>query len=245
MGFGSNVFRFEKFKLGNMFDKYKEDPERIFLGANTPFESKVWGKALGKDYEPTVDMWGGATKDDYSKAEEAGIDTKDGRKMHDIARAITSIFAGNAAFGGASAGGEAATAGAEGAAGSGGVEAAGGVTAASSGGGTTAASSSPGWTQYLQMGSQSMGGQQQQRPQQEPVASTPIYLERPKTFNELLAEYNTNAGRMNDGNTIELRDGRAYLKDDKGAELGSAPADKGLYAALNSMKEEEVDHGTA
>jgi hypothetical protein len=92
-GFISDVMKFEKSKLGNVIDKYKDDPERPLLGINTPFESQVWGKILGKDYTPTVDMYGGATKDDSAKAKSEGINTGPGESMHNIARAITSAFA--------------------------------------------------------------------------------------------------------------------------------------------------------
>lgn len=116
MGFFGDVFDFEQFKLGNMWDKYKKDPERLFLGINTPLEGKLWGTVLGKDYSPTVDMYGGATQDDVQKARQAGINTGPGESMHGLARAITSMYAGGAAgkamgFGGSAAGGGTAEAG--------------------------------------------------------------------------------------------------------------------------------------
>lgn len=104
-GFVSDVLKFEKSKLGNLMGKYKDDPERPLLGINTPFESKVWGSLLGKDYEPTVDMFGGATKDDVAKAKGEGINTGPGESMHNIARAITSLFAMNYAGGAMPSGG--------------------------------------------------------------------------------------------------------------------------------------------
>jgi hypothetical protein len=93
-------------------DLYRKDPERIFIGANTPFESAVWGTILGKDYEPTVDMFGGTTSYNSKTASERGINTGPGESMHQIARAITMFFAGGA-LGDAMGGGEAATAGTE------------------------------------------------------------------------------------------------------------------------------------
>jgi hypothetical protein len=111
MSWFGDVFDFESFKLGNMWDKYRQDPERAFLGINTPFESKVWGGITGKNYTPTVDMYGGATPDDVQKARQAGINTGPGQSMHGIARTIASMYAGGAAgkafggFGGAQAGG--------------------------------------------------------------------------------------------------------------------------------------------
>ena len=99
MGTLKNIFDFEKFKLGNMWGKVKDNPEQLLLGAGDPFSAKVWGGVTGKDYEPLVDQWGGATKDDYAKAEAAGIDTSDGRAMHGIARAIAGMYAGKWAGG--------------------------------------------------------------------------------------------------------------------------------------------------
>lgn len=99
MGVLSNIFDFEKFKLGNMWDKVKENPEQLLLGAGDPFSAKAWGGITGKDYEPLVDQWGGATPDDYSKAEAAGVNTRDGRGMHDLAKVIASAYAGKWANG--------------------------------------------------------------------------------------------------------------------------------------------------
>lgn len=95
MKFLGDVFEFERHKLKNMGKKVKENPEQLLIGAGDPFSAKVWGKVLNKDYEPLVDQWGGATKDDYKSAEAAGIDTKAGKGMHSVARAIASIYAGN------------------------------------------------------------------------------------------------------------------------------------------------------
>lgn len=103
----SDVFKFERFKLGNMWGKIKDNPEQLLLGAGDPLSAKAWGGVTGKDYEPLVDQWGGATKDDYKKAEAAGIDTSAGKGMHGIARAIASVYAGGAAKNAVGAGGAA------------------------------------------------------------------------------------------------------------------------------------------
>ena len=143
MSFFGSVLAFEKNKLGNMLSKYKKDPERLLLGINTPLESKLWGKVLGKDYTPTVDMWGGATKDDGATARDKGIDTGPGEKMHGAARAITAVFAGGYGIGkmaGASSA-QAAGSGAEAAG------AAGGASGAGAAG--SAGSSTPWWKQLI------------------------------------------------------------------------------------------------
>lgn len=162
MSFLGNVMNFEQFKLGNMWDKVKKNPEQLLLGAGDPFSAGVWSKVTGKKYEPLVDQWGGATPDDYSKAEAKGIDTSDGRTMHGAARVIAGIFAGNAAAG-AMGGGAAASGGAAGSAGT-----AGTAGGASAGAGGAAGS---GWQtagQFAGLANQSgllSGGQQMQAPQ--------------------------------------------------------------------------------
>lgn len=110
MSFLGDVGSFESFNLGEMLNKLGKDPERAFIGAGDPFSSSVWGSILGKDYEPIVDQYGGASSDTYDKAKAAGINTGPGSTMHGIARAITSAFAGGAgagALGGGAAGGAA------------------------------------------------------------------------------------------------------------------------------------------
>ena len=107
MSFLGNVFNFEQFKLGNMWDKVKKNPEQLLLGAGDPFSAGVWSKVTGKKYEPLVDQWGGATPDDYSKAEAKGIDTSDGRTMHGAARVIAGTAGASTAATGAAAGGAA------------------------------------------------------------------------------------------------------------------------------------------
>lgn len=99
MSFLSDVFDFEAFNLKEMLKKIGDDPERLLIGAADPFSSDVWGKILGKDYEPIVDQWGGASADTYEKAAAAGIDIKAGGQMHDIARTIAQFYAGKWAKG--------------------------------------------------------------------------------------------------------------------------------------------------
>jgi hypothetical protein len=104
-----DILKFEGFNLKTMLKKAGDDPERLFLGAADPAGSKFWGKVTGKDYEPIVDQWGGASNDTYDKAHAAGVRTGPGKTMHHIARAIAAWYAGgyglNALGGAAAAGG--------------------------------------------------------------------------------------------------------------------------------------------
>lgn len=141
MSWLGDVADFESFNLGEMWNKIKKDPERAFIGAADPFSSNVWGKILGKDYEPIVDQYGGASKDVYGKAEDKGINTGPGATMHGVARMIASLYAGGAAgnaMGGTSSGA------AGGAQGGTGLLAEGGGTASGMGGGTGATYGSSG-----------------------------------------------------------------------------------------------------
>lgn len=81
---------------GNVLEAFKNDPERMLLGINTPLESSAWGAVLGKDYRPTVDMTGGSTKYDTQSAQAKGIDTQSGEAMQQIAKMLAMKFGGNA-----------------------------------------------------------------------------------------------------------------------------------------------------
>lgn len=94
MGFINDVFKFERSKLKDMAGAIKEDPERLLLGAADPASSRMWSEVTGKEYEPIVDQMGGATTEDYRRAEARGIDTTAGKTMHGIARAIAGTIAG-------------------------------------------------------------------------------------------------------------------------------------------------------
>lgn len=106
-----DIFDFEFFNLKDMWKKIKKDPERLFLGAADPFSSEMWGKILGKDYEPIVDQFGGpyggswismggnTNQGVYGRAEQAGIDTNDARNVHNVAHVIAALMAGNYGLG--------------------------------------------------------------------------------------------------------------------------------------------------
>ena len=89
MSFLKDVLSFEKFNLGDMWDKVKHDPGRLFLGALDPASTSLWNKVLGKDWEPLVDQFGGAYGGDaitlgdtgrgvYGRAAAAGVPTEAG-----------------------------------------------------------------------------------------------------------------------------------------------------------------------
>lgn len=181
MGFLKNVLGFEKFGLKDIGRQLKKDPERILLGAFDPASSKMWSKVTGKNYEPVLDQMGGQSSGAYKRASEAGIDVSDGRKMHNVAKAIASFYAGSYALnGGGAAGGGATTGSASSAAtnpaliessvGSSGY----GLSSASPGFSGGSIGSSGGGTSFNQ-GMQNMpgGSQQRSRPQEPEVDLAP------------------------------------------------------------------------
>lgn len=103
MSWLGDVVKFENFNLGNQWDKLKQNPERAFTGAMDEGSTKVWNKAfdwtapitgIHKNYEPMTDYFGGASKDSYTKAQDAGINTGPGASMHNLAKAVTAYYAG-------------------------------------------------------------------------------------------------------------------------------------------------------
>lgn len=95
MGFAKDVLGFEAFNLKGIGRKIKDNPLRLLYGGIDPASTKVWNKVLGRDDEPLVDQWGGASKDTYKDAEAAGLNTGPGKTMHGIARSIAGSIAGN------------------------------------------------------------------------------------------------------------------------------------------------------
>jgi hypothetical protein len=171
--------KFEAFNAKRMLKQIGDDPERLFLGAADPFGGKVWGKILGKDYEPIVDQMGGATKGSFEAAEKAGIDTKQARKAHDVAHAVAAFYGGQGLMnagglgGGAGASGGGASTGATGGAfnfspvnGSGEIFGAGSFGGMGGGAASGGGSSGFDFGKLMQGGMPGMGGRQQQQPVQ-------------------------------------------------------------------------------
>lgn len=94
MSFFGDVLKFEGFNLKNIGRKIKDNPARLLYGGIDPASTKVWNKVLGRDDEPLVDQWGGASSDTYDRAQEAGLNIGPGKKMHGAARAIAGAYTG-------------------------------------------------------------------------------------------------------------------------------------------------------
>lgn len=91
----SDALSFEKFQLGEWWDRIKDNPETLLLGAADPFGAKLWGGILGKDIEPLVNEFGGPTDSTFQGAKDAGINTGTAQGAHDVAQGVASIYAGN------------------------------------------------------------------------------------------------------------------------------------------------------
>jgi hypothetical protein len=88
------------FHMGQVLDTYKNNPEQALLGINTPAESKIWNEALGTNYQPVVNMYGGPTAQDYSLAQQQGVPMT----ANHIADATAKAFTGYATMGGSTLG---------------------------------------------------------------------------------------------------------------------------------------------
>jgi hypothetical protein len=95
--FLQDVGDFEKFNLQEMLKKVRKNPEQLLLGAADPLGADMWSNITGKEYDPIVDQWGGASKDTYRNAARRGINVGPGATMHGIARSIAGSYAGGAA----------------------------------------------------------------------------------------------------------------------------------------------------
>lgn len=104
------ILDFEMFNAGHMLKQGLKNPDQLLLGAADPFGAKLWSGITGKDYEPIVNQWGGASDGAYKAAEAKGIDTGAAKGAHKVAQAIAGIFAGGA-LGGAMGGGAGAASG--------------------------------------------------------------------------------------------------------------------------------------
>ena len=133
MGTLNDLFQFESHNFGSIWDKIKEDPERLLYGAVDPFSTELWNRITGSNYEPLVNQLGGPMGSGwaglgenggvYASAEQKGINTKHSKSSHDVAEIIAAIYGGSAAGdalgglfsgGGSAAGGSSAGSGASG-----------------------------------------------------------------------------------------------------------------------------------
>lgn len=107
MGTLSDVFDFESFNLKDMWNKVRDDPERLLYGSVDPFSTEMWNQITGSDHEPMVNMlggpmgsgWTGLGEDGgvYQRARDEGINTEWSGKSHDVAEMIAAYYGGSGA----------------------------------------------------------------------------------------------------------------------------------------------------
>lgn len=95
-----DILDFNLFHGEEVLKGIRDDPERLLLGAVDPAGGKLWGEVLGEDYEPLVNVFGGATDAQYDKADARGMETGDARKVGKVADTIAGIWGGAGALGG-------------------------------------------------------------------------------------------------------------------------------------------------
>lgn len=100
----SDALSFERFQLGDWWDKIKDNPEQLLIGAGDPFSAALWGGITGKDYEPFVNALGGPQGSGflglgenggvYERAQNAGINTDTAGGLHNAAELVAASYAG-------------------------------------------------------------------------------------------------------------------------------------------------------
>lgn len=103
-----DIYDFHMNQGGNWWDKFKNNPLQLAVGAGDPFSTKVWNKVLDKEWTPYVSSMGGSTQDQFQDAERKGIDTGAHQGMSKIADTIASFYGGGALGGLAGSAGSAA-----------------------------------------------------------------------------------------------------------------------------------------
>lgn len=65
MGFFDQLIDAPIYQAQTLASNLQTNPERAFLGINTPLETKVWNSALGTNYQPNMNMLGGPVAQQY------------------------------------------------------------------------------------------------------------------------------------------------------------------------------------
>jgi hypothetical protein len=80
-------------------DRFKAnaaDPERALLGAEGPLGTYIWNKALNQDWDPTMNLYGGPTGQDYQQASREGVDTNGASVIQAAIDSAAGIIGGGA-----------------------------------------------------------------------------------------------------------------------------------------------------
>ena len=89
-----DLIKYQGNEFDNIWHSWEENPERVFLGINTPLEAALWSRILNKDYDATVNMYGGDTEKDYKTMQEDDPGAANiGHAAHVMAQAVAKSFA--------------------------------------------------------------------------------------------------------------------------------------------------------
>lgn len=80
-----------------------------------------------------------------------------------------------------------------------------------------------------------LGGGQKRTPVK--IDTVSDYTPGMPEYDNLIAKYNSGEGNFDDGHSIHVDGGQAYLVNDQGDVVHSMPANGDLYAFLNNMNE--------
>jgi hypothetical protein len=94
MSFFDSLIQTPVYQAQSMAKQYSQNPEQGLLGMNTPLETGVWNKALGTNYKPTVNMYGGPSEATYANAQREGVDLSAGRAADSVAPAAAGVVGG-------------------------------------------------------------------------------------------------------------------------------------------------------
>lgn len=101
LGAIGDVLQNEQSHIGDMLHGFANSPgktlQQFALGAEDPLGAKIWSKATGEDFTPSVGQLGGETSDQFAQSRKEGVDTGNSQTLGAIANVVAGIWGGSAA----------------------------------------------------------------------------------------------------------------------------------------------------
>lgn len=95
LGALGDVLDFKVFQGEDMLKAIGDDPLRFLLTGPDTFSTKIWDTVTGKNDQPLVDPFGGASSAVEARARAAGINTGPGMGLEKLGDVIAGAFAGD------------------------------------------------------------------------------------------------------------------------------------------------------